>query len=89
MRKAVDGEWEVEKKGVRLPLWESNSQGDELVNIELLKNQPAVLGAETVREVGGQYFFTSQVEQKHYLVSFWEKLFASLNAEMNHVLNYF
>jgi hypothetical protein len=89
MRKAVDGEWEVEKKGVRLPLWESNSQGDELVNIELLKNQPAVLGAETVREVGGQYFFTSQIEQKHYLISFWERILTKLNAGMNQLLNYF
>ncbi|NTV40760.1 MAG: PKD domain-containing protein [Candidatus Moranbacteria bacterium] len=89
MRKAVDGEWEVEKKGVGLLLRESNFQEDELVSIKLLKNQPTVLGAETVREEGGQYLFTPQIEQKHYLVSFWEKLFASLNAGMNQVMNYF
>ncbi len=89
IQNTIDSEWEGERKGVGLPLWESNSQGGELVNIELLKNQPAVLGAEMVREVGGQYFFTSQVEQKHYLVSFFENLLASLNVGMNQMLNYF
>ncbi len=62
---------------------------DENVKIELLKNQPVVLGAETVREVDGQYFFTPKIEQKHYLVSFWEKLLVNFNAGMNQVLNYF
>ncbi len=62
---------------------------DDLVKIELLKNQPAVLGAETVREVGGQYLFTPQIEQKHYLVSFWEKLFTNLNADITFLLNSF
>ena len=62
---------------------------DENAKIELLKNQPAVLGAETVREVDGQYFFTPKIEQKHYLVSFWEKLLVNFNAGMNQVLNYF
>jgi len=62
---------------------------DDLVKIELLKNQPTVLGAETVREVGGQYFFTPQIEQKHYLVSFWERILTKLNTGMNQLLNYF
>ncbi len=81
-----------EEVGRRVEIKRENrllKNNSELVKIELLKTQPRVLGAETVREVGGQYFFTPQVEQKHYLISFWEKLLASLNAGMNHVLNYF
>ena len=62
---------------------------NDLVKIALLKGQPMVLGAETVREVDGQYFFTPKIEQKHYLVSFWEKLLVNFNAGMNQVLNYF
>lgn len=60
---------------------------DSLVKIELLKSQPRVLGAETVREVGGQYFFTPQIEQKHFLILFLENLYSKVNFGINQLLN--
>jgi len=68
---------------------ENRILGKDETMVGSLKVSPRVLGAETVREEGGQYFFTSQIEQKHYLVSFWERILTKLNAGMNQVLNYF
>ncbi|HBI51029.1 MAG TPA: hypothetical protein DDY21_04250 [Candidatus Moranbacteria bacterium] len=65
-------------------------KNNEFVKIELLKNTPRVLGAETVREIDGIYFFTSEVPQKeHYAVSFFKNIFASLNLQLNNLLNFF
>lgn len=74
----------TEKEGVQLPLWELNSQ---IGKTGLIKNQPRVLGAETVREADGKYFFTPQTSEKHYLVLFWERLLVDSNASLNKGLN--
>jgi hypothetical protein len=60
------------------------------IKIELLKNIPSVLGAETVREVDGQYFFTPQAtEEQHYAVTFLKNFSSVLNGKLNSLMNYF
>ncbi|NTW26733.1 MAG: hypothetical protein HGA36_00155 [Candidatus Moranbacteria bacterium] len=63
---------------------------NENMKIELLKSTPRVLGAETVREIDGIYFLTSQMpEQQHYATVFLKKLVANFNFKVNISLNYF
>ncbi|MDD5463803.1 MAG: lamin tail domain-containing protein [Candidatus Moranbacteria bacterium] len=64
--------------------------GSENVRIKLLKATPRVLGAETVREVDGIYFFTPQIpEKEHYAIVFLKNIFLSLNLQLNNLLNFF
>jgi len=66
------------------------SMGNENIKIELLKSEPQVLGAETVREIDGSYFFTPQTpEQEYYLTVFLKNISSSLNLKLNILLNYF
>ena len=85
MPNTIENKWEVEPRKILLSLRET----DSLLEIEILKNTEFVFEVVNLREVDGQYFFTPQIEQKHYLISFWERFFASLNAGMNQMLNYF
>jgi hypothetical protein len=61
-----------------------------MAEIELLNNQPRVLGAETVREIDGQYLFTpNNAEQEHYVIVFVKNLFFIMNEKINLAFNFF
>lgn len=63
---------------------------NDLKNIKLSEFEPQVLGAETIRIIDGQYFFTSQnVEQEHYALSFLKNIASYLNTKLNLLLNFF
>ncbi|KKQ79600.1 MAG: hypothetical protein UT03_C0047G0001 [Candidatus Moranbacteria bacterium GW2011_GWD2_38_7] len=75
-------EVEVENKFITL--------NNELVEIELLKVNPRVLGVESVREVDGQYLLTPEIpEQEHYAVVFLKSISLKMNSKLNSLLNYF
>jgi hypothetical protein len=87
---------DVVKKDIEMSLKEKEipillAQNDKyLGKIILAENEPCVLGAETIRETGNEYFFTPELpEQKHYLIVFTENLFLILNLKINMLINYF
>jgi hypothetical protein len=82
-----DAETMVKKKEIPVLLMNSNSY---MAEIELLNNQPRVLGAETVREIDGQYLFTpNNAEQEHYVIVFAKNLFFIMNEKINLAFNFF
>ena len=75
-------------KEVQLPLGKLETEIP--VQIEILKPEPKVLGAETVRVVDGKYLFTAQIpEREHYGIVFVKNIFSSLNYDVNVLMNYF
>jgi hypothetical protein len=61
-----------------------------IFKIELADNSPRVLGAETVREVDGAYYFTPEYPQEeHYAVTFLKNIFTLINLKINTLINYF
>lgn len=62
---------------------------NDLIKIELLKSMPRVLGAQTIKEADGQYIFTSQNGQQHYIVLFLKNIFTSFNLSVSTLLNNF
>jgi hypothetical protein len=63
---------------------------NSIFKIELADSAPQVLGAETVREVDGVYFFTPKhPRQEHYAVAFAKNMFVIINLKINTLINYF
>lgn len=87
IQKLEDVEIKLPKAEVENKIISASNNG---VKIELLKSEPHVLGASTVREVDGQYFFTPDAQpQKHYAILFFKNIFFGLNSKLNSLLNYF
>jgi hypothetical protein len=73
---------DIKKENKLLAL--NNSQ----VKIELLKSQPRVLGAETVREIDGVYLLTPEVPQKdHYVIVFLRNFSVIFNSFLNALID--
>jgi len=61
-----------------------------IFKIDLSNNSPRVLGAETVREVDGIYFFTPEYPQKeHFVITFLKNIFMIVNMKINLVIFFF
>lgn len=77
----------LKKKEIPVLLMNNNSY---IAKIELSNSQPRVLGAETVREIDGQYLFTSEnTKQEHYIIVFVKNLFVMMNEKINFAFNFF
>jgi hypothetical protein len=64
------------------------AQANNISKIELLNNIPQVFGTATFREESGQYHFTAQSpEEKHYALTFLEKIFGLMNVGINNLIN--
>jgi len=58
--------------------------------IKISSGEPLVLGAETVRESNGIYFFTPETtKQEHYAITFLKNIFVIINTRINFVINFF
>lgn len=65
-------------------------QNQYFAKTKISSGEPLVLGAETVRESDGIYFFTPEIaEQEHYAFTFLKNIFAIINARINFVINLF
>lgn len=63
---------------------------NELVEIEMFKVEPNVLGIESVREIDGKYLLIPpSSEQEHYAVVFLKDMTVDANEEINRLLNHF
>ena len=61
-----------------------------IFKIDLSGSSPRVLGAETVRETDGTYFFTPEYSQEeHFTVIFLKNIFILINLKINTLMNYF
>lgn len=82
-----DVEIVVKKKEVPILLAASNKYFSK---IKISSGEPQVLGAETVRESDGTYFFTPETtKQEHYAVTFARYIFFTANMKINTLVNYF
>ncbi len=65
-------------------------QNQYFAKTKLSSGSPQVLGAETIRELDGIYFFTPEIaEQEHYAITFLKNIFAIINTRINFVINFF
>ena len=62
---------------------------NKLKELEILQIEEKVLGAETVRELDGQYMFTPTAkEREHYAAIFIKNISSNINEKINSLLNY-
>lgn len=82
-----DVEIVVKKKEMPVLLANNNKYFSK---IKISSGEPQVLGAETVRESDGIYFFTPEItKQEHYAIKFLKNIFAIINTRINFVINFF
>jgi hypothetical protein len=65
-------------------------KAEPIAEMKPLNLEPYIIGAETIREIGGVYHFTPEYqEQEHYAITFFKKLLSIANIKINFLLNYF
>jgi len=65
-------------------------QNEYFAKTKISSGEPLVLGAETVRELDGIYFFTQETtKQEHYAIKFLKNIFAIINTRINFIINFF
>lgn len=84
----------LEKDIISKPMFERENKlalnNKNFFKIDLSNNGSRVLGAETVREGDGAYFFTAELpQQDHYLIVFIKNMFIIINSKINLAINFF